>query len=65
MNITVNNKTVDLPDHFTIENLLRKMSFPDHVSVWMNGKQVLMGEYSIITLKQSDRVSIIRPLAGG
>lgn len=65
MNITVNNKTVDLPDNVTIENLLRKMSFSDHVSVWINGKQVLMGEYSIVTLKQGDRISIIRPLAGG
>ena len=65
MKITVNNKTVEVPENFTLSMLLEQKNIGSSVAVFINGKQLLMKEYDIYKLKENDSIKIIRPLGGG
>jgi len=65
MQIIVNNEKMEVPEYFTIEELLKKMSYSRHVAVWINGTQIWMKDYSSRKLNHKDNIRIIRPLGGG
>ncbi len=65
MYVVINNDTIELPDHITIEQLISKMSYPKKVSVWINGCQILMKDYPNRALNPNDNIKIIKLLVGG
>lgn len=65
MEIEVNNEVMSIPRDFTVGMLLKYISYTHSVAVFVNGKQLLMGEYNIYKLKENDRVRVIKPLGGG
>jgi len=65
MEIQVNNKSLSIPDDYTVNELLNHMRYPKSSAVFVNGKQMLFKEYDSFELREKDVVKIIRILGGG
>ncbi len=65
MDIQVNGKPQSIPEDYTVSMLLHHMNYPKSVAVFINGRQVLLGEYDDFGLNERDVVKIIRILGGG
>ena len=65
MEITVNNKKLDVPNNYKLKDLLNKLDYSKSVAIFINGKQILMAEYDVLVIKENDNIRIIRPLGGG
>ena len=65
MEIQVNEKNISIPPETTVIKLLKYINSPKSVAVFVNGKQVLMGEYETYKLFCQDKVKVIKPLGGG
>lgn len=65
MEIQVNNKSLSIPDDYTVNELLKHMKYPKSSAVFVNGKQMLFKEYDSFELREKDVVKIIRILGGG
>lgn len=63
--ITVNRKSKVVPPGTTLQNLLISEGYESRVAVWINGTQLLIGEYASRELKDSDTIKILRLAAGG
>ena len=63
--VIVNKKPMNIPDKFTLMDLLSFMNYSKSVAVFINGKQLLQGEYEKYDLKENDNIRIIKPLGGG
>jgi len=63
--VTVNKKPMNIPDKFTLMDLLNFMNYSKSVAVFINGKQLLQVEYEKYNLKENDNIRIIKPLGGG
>lgn len=65
MEVIVNNKTMTVPHNYTVSNLIKHLNYIESVAVFINGKQILMSQYTKYQLNQNDNVRIIKPLGGG
>lgn len=65
MNIILNNKTIDIPNNYTINDLLSYVNSSKSVIVLVNGKKLLYSEYNSYFLIDGDTVKVIIPLGGG
>lgn len=65
MEITVNNNKLDVPEEYKLKDLLNELGYSKSVAIFINGKQIFMAEYDVLTVKDNDTVKIIRPLGGG
>ena len=63
--ITVNKKEMIVTADITINKLLELLQYNSRVSVWVNQKQLLFGDYSGCRIKEGDKVMIYRLVAGG
>ncbi|MEG1930400.1 MAG: MoaD/ThiS family protein [Anaerovorax sp.] len=62
--IRINKKEDSLPEGMTVASLLEKRG-AKRMSVWVNGKQLLMAEYAVHVLQDGDDVKLLRVVAGG
>lgn len=65
MEIQVNKKIISVSSEITVTKLLDHLKSSRYVAVFVNGKQLLMGEYDSYRLYNKDEVKIIKPLGGG
>lgn len=65
MKITFNNQIEDIGQDSSIASLLQEKNLSRRVSVWVNGKQLLLKEYEIFILRDGDQVKVVRIVAGG
>lgn len=65
MEIILNNVSRTIPSGCTVGELLQRMNYPRTSAVFVNGRQILFGEYDSYTIKEKDTVRIIRILGGG
>jgi sulfur carrier protein len=67
MKVIVNNSEVDVPEGISLNDLLQIKGYKsfERVAVWINGKQLLIKEFEQMTIKLGDKITIIRPIAGG
>ena len=63
--VIVNKKPMNIPDKFTLMDLLSFMNYSKSVAVFIDGKQLLQVEYEKYDLKENDNIRIIKPLGGG
>ena len=63
--VTVNKEAVALPEGTTVAQLLETRGVKSRSSVWLNGTQLLLAEYTGSILKTGDTVKILRVVAGG
>ncbi len=66
MDITLNGEPCQLPDHFTIRDLMRKQfNDPAYVAVAVNQQVIPRSQHPEITLQPGDRVEIVQAVGGG
>lgn len=65
MEVLVNSKNIYVPPKITVLELLEYLESAKSVAVFVNGKQILMREYSVYKLMDKDEIKIIKPLGGG
>jgi thiamine biosynthesis protein ThiS len=64
--ITVNDRSEQVPVHSSIEDLIRRFGENDpHLIVELNGRFVYPREYASTTLTDNDRLELINPNFGG
>lgn len=63
--VTVNREAVSLPEGTSVAELLEMRGVRSRSSVWLNGTQLLLAEYTVSILKNGDTVKILRVVAGG
>jgi len=63
--IQVNQKEMKVAHDSTAEKLLEMLGYSPRSSVWINGRQLLLKEYSEMVLKDQDQVKVLRILGGG
>lgn len=65
MKIYVNNHQLIVPEYYTVEKLLEKIGIISRAAVWINGKQILLRNYSSERIREEDKIKIIRIVGGG
>lgn len=65
MEIKVNNRSLSIPDDYTVCELLNHMKYPKSSAVFVNGRQLMFCEYDDHGLNEKDNIKIIRILGGG
>ncbi|SFI00090.1 sulfur carrier protein [Tindallia magadiensis] len=61
----VNKKEVKVEEGCTVEKLLEILGYSPRSSVWVNGNQLYLRDYSHTVMREQDQVKIIRILGGG
>ena len=66
MNVTVNGKSMELPDGLTIEELLAHLGVRrEFTAVALNREVTPKHQYGESVLREGDKVEIVRPMGGG
>ena len=66
MKITVNGQAMDVADGLTVEGLLARLGVPrEYTAVAVNRDVAPRSTYGAVTLREGDRVEIVRPMGGG
>jgi len=65
MEVKVNRKVIDIPMDMGLVELLSMLGLSNWVTVIINEKSILQGDYSQVSLKGNDDIIIIKPLGGG
>jgi sulfur carrier protein len=66
MVVTVNGKSMELPEGLTIEDLLVRLAVPrQFTAVALNREIAPKASYTTTTLSEGDKVEIVRPMGGG
>jgi sulfur carrier protein len=66
MNVTVNGKSMELPDGLTIEGLLARLGVRrEFTAVALNREVTPKHQYTESVLREGDKVEIVRPMGGG
>jgi sulfur carrier protein len=66
MRITVNGQAMDVDDALSVEALLTRLAVKrEYTAVAVNREITPKHAYGAITLKDGDRVEIVRPMGGG
>ena len=65
MRIVVNGEGMEVPDGLTVEGLLRHLGIrAEYTAVALNREVARKQSYATITLREGDRVEIVRPVGG-
>ncbi len=64
MLVNCNNKSIQLEEGTTVEQLVKSMSYR-RAAVWINGEQLLASDYATRVINQQDQIKILRIVAGG
>jgi thiamine biosynthesis protein ThiS len=64
MNINLNDKQVEIADDMVLGDLLQQFRYKK-CAVIINGKHILLNDYSSHILKEEDNVKIVLILGGG
>lgn len=64
VNIIFNKNEETVEEGITISRLLEEKELK-RVSVWVNGKQLLLAEYPSYEVKEGDLIKTLRVIAGG
>lgn len=66
MKLTVNGKTMEVPEGLTIEGLLAQLAVRrQYVAVAVNREVAPRSRHSETLLREGDRVEIVHPMGGG
>ena len=65
MNISVNGKKKLVHPYYSVGECLSEMNLKKMVIVFLNGRKLLMKEYSTTSLNEGDSLTIIKPVGGG
>jgi len=66
MVVTVNGKSMELPEGLTIEDLLVRLAVPrQFTAVALNREIAPKASYTTTALSEGDKVEIVRPMGGG
>ncbi|MEX2147830.1 MAG: sulfur carrier protein ThiS [Candidatus Rokuibacteriota bacterium] len=66
MNITVNGKAMEVADALSVDGLLAHLSVSrQFTAVAVNREITPKASYASVTLRDGDRVEIVRPMGGG
>lgn len=66
MNITVNDKKMEVPDYTTLQGALNLAGIdPTDIATALNGEVVPLVQRDATTLKDGDKVLVIQPFYGG
>lgn len=65
MKVYVNNQQLTIPEGCTVEKLLESIGIISRAAVWINGKQILLRNYSSEQIKDKDKIKVIRVVGGG
>ncbi|MDP3387616.1 MAG: sulfur carrier protein ThiS [Eubacteriales bacterium] len=63
--ISINNKIVEIKYNSSISDLLKLAGYPQNVAVFVNNKQLMMKDYLTYSIKDTDHITVFRPLGGG
>jgi thiamine biosynthesis protein ThiS len=63
--IKINNDKRTVGEGISVNDLLKSEGYEGRVSVWINGIQLLAGEYPFRSLESGDEIRILRLAAGG
>ncbi len=65
MRIYLNRKEEDIPENCTVQEMLEYKNLKERVSIWINGEQILLRDYSTRKIQPNDQIKLIRILGGG
>ncbi len=65
MEVTINNKKIEVPEDITISELLKYLNLRKKSAVWINEKQLLLKEYDTYKLSENENVKILNIIGGG
>lgn len=66
MKVKINGAIAELPDNFSVEDLLLARKLPvDVVIIELNGEIINRGKWESLKLNPSDSLEIIRIIGGG
>jgi sulfur carrier protein len=66
MTVIVNGKSMELPDELTIDGLLTHLGVRrEYTAVAINREVTPKSSYGVTTLRDGDRIEIVRPMGGG
>jgi sulfur carrier protein len=66
MKITVNGREMDVADGLSVEALLAQLAVKrEYTAVAVNREITPKATYAVVTLRDGDRVEIVRPMGGG
>ncbi len=66
MKVTVNGKSMDLPEGLTIDALLAQLKVQrEYTAVALNREVAPKARYAETVLKDGDKIEIVRPMGGG
>ena len=66
MFLKVNGESIDVPAGLTIDALLSHLGITrEYTAVAVNREITPKGEYATVTLKDGDKIEIVRPMGGG
>lgn len=63
--VNINSKEELLKENTTIFELLEEKNIKKRAAIWLNGKQLLQSEYSVVIIKSGDNIKILKLVAGG
>ncbi len=64
MNVSCNNKMIQLEEGTTVAQLVKSMKYR-RAAVWINGEQLLSSDYETRVINREDQIKILRIVAGG
>lgn len=65
MNVKINNKAENIPEEINIPELLKSRHMRTNSAVWVNGRQLLLREYSTYLIKENDEIKLLPIIGGG
>lgn len=65
MEIVLNGEKKDIPEEFSILELLEHIGMSKRVAIFVNDTQLLGAEYKTTIIHEYDKVRIFKPLSGG
>ena len=66
MLLTINGKSMDVPDGLTVDTLLTHLNVKrEYTAVALNREVTPKSQYATTKLSPGDRVEIVRPMGGG
>jgi sulfur carrier protein len=66
MRITVNGQSMEVADGLNVEGLLTALGVKrEYTAVAVNREVMPRAQYTTVSLREGDRVEIVRPMGGG
>lgn len=65
INVKINKEQEALEEGTTVKKMLEERGILSRSAVWINGKQLLLSEYTTYIIEENDQIKILRIVAGG